>query len=60
MSKALDFKVDKVVNQVGVDLNTASKTILKHISGLSEKIAQNIIDYRSEINRFETVRNLKK
>ncbi|BAW18239.1 RNA-binding protein S1 [Mycoplasmopsis bovigenitalium] len=60
LSKALDFKVDKVVNQVGVDLNTASKTILKHISGLSEKIAQNIIDYRSEINRFSDRSQLKK
>ncbi|SJZ62522.1 Tex-like N-terminal domain-containing protein [Mycoplasmopsis verecunda] len=43
----LDFKVQKVVNEVGVDLNTATKHILTFIAGLSEKSAQNIIEYRN-------------
>ncbi|WP_029608552.1 helix-hairpin-helix domain-containing protein [Mycoplasma simbae] len=60
LTQALAFKIDKVVNQVGVDLNTASKTILTYISGLSEKMAQNIIDYRSEIKRFKNRNELKK
>nr|WP_318025457.1 Tex-like N-terminal domain-containing protein [Mycoplasmopsis phocirhinis] len=59
LSTALKFKIDKVVNKVGVDLNTASKTILTHISGLSEKTAQNIIDHRNKIQKFENRNELK-
>ncbi|MBU4689552.1 helix-hairpin-helix domain-containing protein [Mycoplasma zalophidermidis] len=60
LSKALGFKIDKVVNKVGVDLNTASKTILTYISGLSEKMAENIIEYRNEIKKFKNRNELKK
>ncbi|MBU4690407.1 helix-hairpin-helix domain-containing protein [Mycoplasma sp. ES3157-GEN-MYC] len=60
LSKALGFKIDKVVNKVGVDLNTASKTILTYISGLSEKMAENIIEYRNEIKKFKNRNQLKK
>ncbi|MCS4536644.1 helix-hairpin-helix domain-containing protein [Mycoplasma sp. CSL7475-4] len=59
LSTALKFKIDKVVNKVGVDLNTASKTILTYISGLSEKMAQNIIDHRSKIEKFNDRNELK-
>lgn len=59
LSKALEFKIDKVVNQVGVDLNTASKVILTYISGLSEKTAQNIIEHRNEIKKFSNRNELK-
>ncbi|MCG7340048.1 RNA-binding transcriptional accessory protein [Staphylococcus sp. ACRSN] len=45
---ALTFVVETAVNQVGVDVNTASKSLLQYVSGLSATIAQNIIDYREE------------
>ncbi|VEU71035.1 helix-hairpin-helix domain-containing protein [Mycoplasmopsis glycophila] len=56
----LNFKVDKVVNLTGIDLNSASKTILTHISGLSSKVAENIILYRNEIGKFNNREQLKK
>lgn len=48
LSNALTFVVETAVNQVGVDVNTASKSLLQYVSGLSSTIAQNIIDYREE------------
>ncbi|EFF41527.1 helix-hairpin-helix domain-containing protein [Mycoplasmopsis alligatoris] len=60
LGNALDFKVDKVVNLVGVNLNTATKEILTHISGLSSKIADNILEYRKENNEFKNRLELKK
>ncbi|MDT3959038.1 Tex family protein [Staphylococcus kloosii] len=45
---ALTFVVEKAVNQVGVDVNTASKSLLQYVSGLSSAIADNIIKYREE------------
>ncbi|PTI65250.1 Tex family protein, partial [Staphylococcus succinus] len=45
---ALTFVVETAVNQVGVDVNTASRSLLQYVSGLSTTIAQNIIDYREE------------
>ncbi|WP_027120996.1 helix-hairpin-helix domain-containing protein [Mycoplasma leonicaptivi] len=56
----LSFKVSKVVNEVGVDVNTATKYILTYISGLSNKIAQNIIDYRKENGSFNNREDIKK
>nr|WP_233341696.1 Tex-like N-terminal domain-containing protein [Mycoplasmopsis bovirhinis] len=49
----LTFKVQKVVNKVGVDLNLATKEILTYISGLSSKHAQNIIEHRKEKGEFK-------
>ncbi|VEU75512.1 RNA (S1 domain)-binding protein [Mycoplasmopsis maculosa] len=60
LSKALDFKVDKAVNLVGVDLNTATNEILGYVSGLSKTLAKNIIDYRNEIKKFENRKQLLK
>ncbi|MCH4390503.1 RNA-binding transcriptional accessory protein [Staphylococcus haemolyticus] len=48
LESALTFVVETAVNQVGVDVNTASKSLLQYVSGLSSTIAQNIIDYREE------------
>lgn len=48
LEQALTFVVETAVNQVGVDVNTASKSLLQHVSGLSGAIAQNIINYREE------------
>lgn len=48
LESALTFVVETAVNQVGVDVNTASKSLLQYVSGLSSTIAQNIIEYRQE------------
>ena len=48
LEAALTFVVETAVNQVGVDVNTASRSLLKYVSGLSPTIAQNIINYREE------------
>ena len=46
LEKALTFVVETAVNQVGVDVNTASRSLLQYVSGLSSQIAQNLIEYR--------------
>ncbi|MCO4346663.1 RNA-binding transcriptional accessory protein [Staphylococcus agnetis] len=46
LGEALDFVVETAVNQVGVNVNTASSTLLQHVAGLSKPIANNIIQYR--------------
>ncbi|CCI58605.1 putative transcriptional accessory protein [Staphylococcus equorum subsp. equorum Mu2] len=48
LEAALTFVVETTVNQVGVDVNTASRSLLQYVSGLSPTIAQNIINYREE------------
>ncbi|OEK59516.1 RNA-binding transcriptional accessory protein [Staphylococcus equorum] len=48
LEAALTFVVETAVNQVGVDVNTASRSLLQYVSGLSPTIAQNIINYREE------------
>ena len=48
LEKALTFVVETAVNQVGVDVNTASRSLLQYVSGLSSQIAQNLIEYREE------------
>lgn len=60
LEKQLKYKVDKVVNLVGVDLNTATEEILKYISGLSTSAAKNIIEYRKENSKFNNREELKK
>ncbi|QDF65050.1 Tex-like N-terminal domain-containing protein [Mycoplasma nasistruthionis] len=58
----LNFKVNKVVNETGVDLNTATKAILTYVAGLSKRHAQNIIDYRNSKKnpKFESRDEVKK
>ncbi|MBP5561720.1 MAG: RNA-binding transcriptional accessory protein [Muribaculaceae bacterium] len=60
LREALDFTVDSCVNSVGVNLNTASKQLLTHISGLGPQLAQNIIDYRAEHGAFTSRQQLLK
>lgn len=56
----LDFVVETAVNQVGVNLNTASAALLRHISGLTKTTAQNIVDFRAENGLFDNRKQLKK
>jgi len=58
LSDSLDNTVESVVNYVGVDLNTASYSILKYISGIGLTLAQRIVAYRDENGRFEELRGL--
>lgn len=60
LGEQLDFVVETVVNQVGVDVNTASPQLLQHISGLNKTTAQNILTYREENGAFTTRTQLKK
>ncbi|WP_029512861.1 helix-hairpin-helix domain-containing protein [Mycoplasmopsis iners] len=60
LNKALDFKVNKVVNLVGIDLNSATIDILQHVSGLTKKTAENIVEYRKVNNKFLDREQLKK
>ncbi len=52
--------VESVVNFVGVDLNTASWALLKHVSGLNLRLAKNIIEYRDRNGQFKTRQQLQK
>ena len=60
MGEALNGVVEDCVNKVGVDLNTASASLLEYISGISKAIAKNIVAYREENGRFQTRRELLK
>lgn len=59
LTEQLDFVVETAVNQVGVNLNTASATLLQHVSGLTKTTAQNIVEYRSENGLFTNRKQLK-
>ena len=59
LSNALKFKTLKVVNAVGVDINTATEEILSYISGLSSKVASNIISFRNENGPFHNRKSIK-
>ena len=54
LNEALDFVVSKSVNNVGVNINTASASILKYISGLTKKSIEKIIDFRNKHGRFKS------
>lgn len=56
----LDFVVSKVVNSVGVNINTASNSILKYVSGLTKRTIDKIIEYRNIHGNFKTREELKK
>ncbi|MDE1549648.1 Tex family protein [Jeotgalibaca caeni] len=60
LTERLDFVVETAVNQVGVNLNTASVPLLQHVSGLNKTIAQNIVEYREENGGFTGRPELKK
>lgn len=54
LNEALDFVVSKSVNNVGININTASASILKYISGLTKKSIEKIIDFRNKHGRFNS------
>lgn len=56
----LDSTVMKCVNSVGINLNTASKSLLSYVSGIGEKMAENIVNFRAENGAFENRKQLKK
>ena len=60
LKKSLDLTVESCVNNVGVNLNTASKHLLTYVSGLGPTLAQNIIDYRTANGAFTSRRQLLK
>ncbi|MDN3606914.1 Tex family protein [Kaistella yonginensis] len=60
LKNELDSTVMKCVNSVGINLNTASKSLLSYVSGIGEKMAENIVNYRTENGAFENRRQLKK
>ena len=60
LKKSLDQTVENCVNQVGVNLNTASSHLLTYISGLDPQLAQNIVNYRAENGAFTSRKELMK
>ena len=60
LSEALTGVVEDCVNRVGVDLNTASASLLEYVSGISKTLAKNIVAYREENGRFRNRRQLLK
>ena len=60
LSQALDGVVEDCVNSVGVDLNTASPSLLSHVAGINSAIAKNIVTYREENGKFEDRKQLLK
>ncbi len=60
LKNELDSTVMKCVNLVGINLNTASKSLLSYVSGIGEKMAENIVNYRTENGAFENRQDLKK
>ena len=60
LSESLDFVVDTVVNQVGVNINTASPSLLSHVAGLNKTISENIVKYREEEGMIHSREDIKK
>ena len=60
LSESLDFVVSKTVNSVGVDVNTASPSLLKYVSGITKKNIDKIIEYREENGKIKSRAEIKK
>jgi uncharacterized protein len=60
LTEKLDFAIDKSVNRVGVDINTASYELLSHISGINKKSALSIVEQRNENGRFTNRKEILK
>lgn len=60
LAESLTFIVETAVNQVGVDVNTASASLLQYVSGLSKTVAENIVNVRGEAGKFTSRVQLKK
>lgn len=59
LEEQLDFVVEKAVNSVGVDINTASASLLQYVAGLNNTVAKNIIKYRDEHGKFTNRKEIK-
>ncbi len=60
LKESLEFEVSSVVHHVGVDLNTSSSYLLRYVSGISNNVAKNIVEYRDEAGAFTTRKDLMK
>jgi uncharacterized protein len=60
LAESLQFVVQSVVNHVGVDVNTASPSLLQYVSGISKQVASNIVKLRDEVGKFTDRSQLKK
>lgn len=60
LTKSLDFVVSKTVNQVGVNVNTASPSLLKYVSGITKKNIDKLIEYREKMGKIKTREELEK
>ena len=60
LSSSLDFIVEKCVNSVGVNMNTASISLLSYVSGLTKKTCQKLIEYREKVGKILSREELKK
>ncbi len=60
LSENLDFVVSKTVNSVGVNVNTASPSLLKYVSGITKKSIEKIIDYRNKHGRINSRKEIEK
>ncbi|WP_300278493.1 Tex family protein [Peptacetobacter sp.] len=60
LEEVLDGVVEDAVNSVGADLNTASSSLLEHVSGISSSVAKNIVAYREENGEFKSRSEIKK
>ena len=60
LKEELDITVVKCVNSVGININTASKSLLSYVSGIGEKLAENIVTYRTENGAFVDRNQIKK
>lgn len=60
LSSSLDFVVEKCVNSVGVNINTASPSLLKYVSGITKKAIEKIIEYREKIGKITSREEIKK
>ena len=60
LSTSLDFVVEKCVNSVGVNINTASASLLKYVSGITKKAIEKIIDYREKYGKINSREEIKK
>ena len=60
LEKELSFVVETAVNKVGVNINTASVSLLSYVSGVNKQIAKNIVAYRQENGKIETIKDIAK
>ncbi len=60
LQESLDAVVEDAVNQVGVDVNTASPALLQYVAGIGKKLAQNIVDHRDQHGPFQSRTDIKK